>query len=157
MAAWASSKKRRVSCCMLMTLQYTRDVQTEAGQVQSEVRIYRDIIISVSQMLIPHYPGARCLECYEPWHQAAASYREALHTSKIFPPDLVLLTGVGVTENHCCWEELFSKHTLNRIHTEEVCISFLLLQEFLQHGLLLSLPSPCCVELQHNSHKSFGT
>lgn len=74
MAAWASSKKRRVSCCMLMTLQNTRDVQTEAGQVQSEVRIYRDIIISVSQMLIPHYPGARCLECYEPWHQAAASY-----------------------------------------------------------------------------------
>jgi len=36
-------------------------------------------------------------------------------------------------------------------------LTFLLLQEFLQHGLLLSLPSPCCVELQHNSHKSFGT
>lgn len=36
-------------------------------------------------------------------------------------------------------------------------LTFLLLQEFLQHGLLLSLPSPSCVELQHNSHKSFGT
>lgn len=36
-------------------------------------------------------------------------------------------------------------------------LTFLLLQEFLQHGLLLSLPSPCCVELHHSSHKSFGT
>lgn len=33
-----------------------------------------------------------------------------------------LLAGTGGAEHCCCWEELF-KHTLNRIHREEVCVS----------------------------------
>lgn len=36
-------------------------------------------------------------------------------------------------------------------------LTFLLLQEFLQLGLLLSLPFPCCLGLQHDSHESFFT